>query len=201
MKMGKRILCAAAAAVTALSLAGCEAGYALMNFLDPPDPDDPGDRYRLYKVVPNKWYEETINYYAEGAANNWANERSDLAFGRVVKEKDCGYLLHDLDGDGDDELLIGYQEGDATRFVSLYIWSTDFGAICMCDSSNADPEDEAECMYLCEDNIIRDDSYKKYEGKERYMKHNGENNSMTILEDVTATPQKWELTPFGKAES
>ena len=197
MKKRKTLLCAAAAVLAAVSMTGCELGYAIMNFVDPPDPNDPGDRYRLYKVVPDKWYEETVNYYTEGAASNWANERSDLTFGRVVKEKDCGYLLYDLDGDGDDEMLVGYQEGDITRFVSLYIWHTDFGAFRMYDSSNADPEDEAEhCMFLCDGNIIRDDSYKEYEGKERYMMFNGEENCMTLLDATAAAPQKWELTPF-----
>lgn len=193
MKLGQ-LISAAAAAVMAVSMTGCGLAYKVLNTLDPPDPDDPNDRYRLYKVVPDNWYEETLKYYNEGYSGDFANERSDLPFSDEMKDKNnkFGYLLRDLDGDGDDELLIGFADDEKeTRFTELYIWHTDFGAMRMFSCGGG------SYMYLCEDNLIRDDSLVEYEGKPRYMKFNGENNSMTILNDVTGTPQKVELTPFG----
>ena len=94
MKLGQ-LISAAAAAVMAVSMTGCGLAYKVLNTLDPPDPDDPNDRYRLYKVVPDNWYEETLKYYNEGYSGDFANERSDLPFSDEMKDKNnkFGYLL------------------------------------------------------------------------------------------------------------
>ena len=173
-------------------LTGNQLGYRILNILDPPDPNDPNDRARIAKVVPKDWYEETIKYYTDGFSSNFANERSDLTFSDEMKDENnkFGYLLRDLDDDGDYELLIGIIDDSAeTKFTDLYIWHTDFGARRMFSTG------DGYYMYLCENNIIREDSWYGSQTEVRYMKFNGENNSMAVLE-TTATPQKVELTPF-----
>lgn len=190
--IAKRIVGAVIAVAAAVSLAGCNAAYQFLNAVDPPDPNDPDDRYRLYKTVPDEWWSETIKYYTDGYTNDWANERSDLPVSDEMKNKDnkFGYLLRDLDGDGTEELLIGYADDEKeTRFTELYIWHTDFGARRTFQCG------DGYYMYLCEDNIIREDSWRGSETEMRFMKFDGESNAMTIIEKQ-GTPQKVELTPF-----
>ena len=173
-------------------ITGNQLGYRILNILDPPDPNDPDDRARIAKVVPDDWYEETLKYYKDGFSSKFSNERSDLSISDEMKDENnkFGYLLRDLDDDGDDELLIGIIDDSAeTKFTDLYIWHTDFGA------RRTFSKGEGYYMYLCEDNIIREDSWRSSETEGRYMKFNGKDNAMTIL-DTTATPQKFELTPF-----
>ena len=168
--------------------------YRIYNIINPPDPtDEVDDMRRVYKVPPKDWYDETIKYYKEGYATNWANERGDLPFSEEMKDEKntFGYLIRDLDGDGVEELMIGLiDDKPETRFTEIYIWHFDMGARRTWSTG------DGHYMYLCEDNIVRCDSWKGSEVSE-YMKYNGENNAMTYVQvSPEPTPQKIELTPF-----
>ena len=61
------------------------------------------------KIIPKKWYEETLNYYSDGIKNGFKESYSNLSVPDDLKDssKKKGYLLIDLDKDGVNELLIG----------------------------------------------------------------------------------------------
>lgn len=170
--------------------------YRIYNVINPPDPTDPADMRRLNRVPPKDWYNTAIDYYKEGYDTNWANERGDMNVSEEMKDENnkFGYLIRDLDGDGVEELLIGIiDDKPETRFTDLYIWHFDFGARRTFNAGSG------YYMYLCEDNIIRYDSWRgKNTADIQYMKYNGEDNSMSVPENLSPepTPQKIELTPL-----
>ena len=142
--------------------------------------------------IPEDWYKQSLQYYSDGLSNGWKNETTQLYVADEMKDPNnkYGYLLKDLDGDGSAELLIGViDDSPETKFIDLFIWHTDVGAFRIFHSG------DDYYMYLCENNIIRMDSWHGSTPEIRYMKFNRENNSFTVL-DETATPQKCELTPF-----
>lgn len=142
--------------------------------------------------VPEDWYKKTIQYYTDGFSDGWKNEKPDLDVAEEMKDpsKQFGYLLKDLDGDGTVEVLVGViDDSPETKFIDLYIWHSDIGAFRIFHSG------DDYYMYLCENNIIRMDSWHGSTPEIRYMSFNPENNSFKIL-DQTATPQHCELTPF-----
>lgn len=142
--------------------------------------------------IPEDWYKETLKYYTDGFSDGWSTERSGLEVADEMKDpaNKYGYLLKDLDGDGTVEVLIGVlDDSPETKFIDLYIWHSDIGAFRIFHSG------DDYYMYLCENNIIRMDSWHGSTPEIRYMKFNPENNSFTVLNE-TATPQKCELTAF-----
>lgn len=61
--------------------------------------------------VPKEWYVTTRDMYIEEFKAGWPNENGDI---RPLEEyrdksKKFGYYLVDLDGDGNDEFLVGYK--------------------------------------------------------------------------------------------
>jgi len=142
--------------------------------------------------VPEDWYKETLQYYTDGFADNWANEISDLYVADEMKDSSnkFGYLLKDLDGDGTNEVLIGYMDdAGETRFIDLFIWHSDKGAFRIFHCG------DDYYMYLCEDNIIRMDSWYGSATKTEYLKYKPENNSFLKISEAS-NPQKCELTAF-----
>ena len=80
------------------------------------------------------WYNVTLDVYREGMKTNWANEDqyTGLNISDDLKTKDSnkqiGYLLVDLDKDGVDELLVGFNDGStATKFTDVLVWHSDLG--------------------------------------------------------------------------
>ena len=144
------------------------------------------------RKVPSNWYAETVEYYESGFESDWKNERVNLFVSDEMKEDDekFGYLLNDLDGDGTFELLIGIMDdAPETKFIDVYIWHKDKGSFRIIHSG------DGYYTYLCEDGILRNDSWYGSEVKTEYLKFIPENNSFLKLNE-TAAPQKWELTAF-----
>jgi len=130
-------------------------------------------------LAPKDWYRMTIKYYQDGYASGWANERIDIKVYDVLKRRPskAGYLLTDLDGDGDDELLIGFTDiAGATRFTDVFVWNREDGAY------HALTRREGCYIYLCADNILRVDSSNGVEIRSRFLKFNHKSNSFEEVE-------------------
>ena len=170
--MKKRLVRLVLSGLTALTLCGCSLGL--------------GSR------VPADWYNETLEYYREGFSSDWANEREDLFIHDEMKDPNnkFGYLLRDLNGDGADELLIGIiDDSEETKFTDLFIWHSDFGAF---RSLNCG---EGYYMYICDDNVIKMDSWYGSETKIDYMVYEPEGDAFLIV-DGGSNPGHFELTEF-----
>ena len=149
--------------------------------------------------VRKNWYQSAVDYYTEGIRTNWANEdpspRLKVSDELKTKSPDrqLGYLLKDLDGDGIDELLIGFNDGSTyTKFTDLIVWHSDYGSYKALSGTNG------YYILLCDGNVIRADSWLGSETKMDYMKWNPKTNAFTIVdgEGDKYLPLKWELTPF-----
>jgi hypothetical protein len=138
------------------------------------------------------WYESTLDYFKEGFNNGWKNENSKFFISDELKDSSIkfGYALIDLDGDGIDELLIGIMDGaEETKFTNLIIKHRDFGP------TQSFSTGEGYYMYLCDDNIIRMDSWYGSETRTEYMEYDSKNNSFPVI-DGGGKPKKVELTGF-----
>jgi hypothetical protein len=186
-------ICALAAVVLAGTFALKPAWfYRIYNTVNPPDPANETEARRLYKYPPKNWYNDTIEYYKEGYATNWANERDDLPFSDEMKDgkNTFGYLIRDLDGDGVEELMIGMDDKPQTRFTEIYIWNFNMGARRIWFTGNGN------YLYLCDNNIVRTDSWNGIE-ETQFMEYSSEDNAMRIVQvSPEPTPDKIELTPF-----
>jgi len=141
--------------------------------------------------APKDWYKDTLKYYEEGFGSDWKTERSDLRVCDEMKDKKYkfGYLIIDLDNDGTDELLLGFNEDGVTKFTDLYIWHSDIGAFRIVSSGYE------YYMYLCDDNIIREDSWYGSNTKTRYYKFISKDNALLNV-DSGSLPRECELTYF-----
>lgn len=142
--------------------------------------------------IPQDWYDQTLAYYEEGFGSGWKNERDDLRITDEMKDEsiEFGYMLKDLDGDGADELLIGIiDDSDETKFTDIYIWHRDIGAFRIMSGG------EGYYMYLCDSDIIREDSWYGSATKTQYMRYDSKDNSFLIV-DGGSKPEKCELTSF-----
>ena len=168
VKGHKRIILCAVSVLMMLSLAACS-------------------RKRATK----DWYKETLEYYRQGFASGWKNERADLFVCDEMKSTDYkfGYLLTDLDGDGTDELLIGFDDGEVTKFTDVYIWHSRLGAFRIMASGGG------YYVYLCDDNILREDYWYGSQTKTQYLDFNSKNDSFLVV-DGGSIPKRSELTEF-----
>lgn len=152
--------------------------------------------------APKDWYKSTLDYYAEGVKTGWANENNvdneGTGLGWEVADEikdpnnDIGYLLVDLDGDGTDELLIGFNDGsNATKFTDVVVFSFGTGANRLMNGTNG------YYIYLCASNVLCDDSWYGSETQRSFMKWDGKNQYFTVIDgDGKYLPKKWELTKF-----
>ena len=145
--------------------------------------------------IKNEWSKNAIEYYRNGIKNGFANEERSLSVSPYLKDKSkqFGYLLRDLDGDGVDELLIGIiDNGIDTKFTSVVVRHSNFGAYCLLSAGNGN------YIYLCSQNVIRMDSARGSATETIYMKWNSRSNSFPHVPDGEGKylPMKWELTAF-----
>lgn len=140
----------------------------------------------------DEWYKDTIEYYKKSVKTGVEGTDSQLSVPAEIKGKGdlIGYLLIDLDGDGRDELLIGYNSGGGvTKFTNVIVKHSDLGPYSLLTGANG------YYIYLCQDNIIRVDSWYGDDTKIEYMKFNSRSNSFTKV-DGTYDPKKWDLKKF-----
>ena len=139
------------------------------------------------------WHKDVLEYYRTGFSTGWRNETGKWNISDEMKSKSYtyGYLLRDLDGDGVKEFLVGIiDDAPETRFTDLYILHRDFGAT-RCFTTGG----EGYYYYICAGDLIRNDSWYGSKTKTEYMKYDSDNNSFPVV-DVSALPEKFELTPF-----
>ena len=143
----------------------------------------------------NEWSQFAIEYYRSGIKNGFTKEDKNLNVSPYLKDKSqqFGYLLRDLDGDGVDELLIGIiDNGIETRFTSVVVRHSDFGAYCLLSAGGG------TYIYLCGQDVIRMDSMRGSTAEKKYMKWSSRSNSFPHVQDGEGKylPKKWELTAF-----
>lgn len=144
------------------------------------------------KRVPKNWYQVTLDYYTEGVRTNWANEDPSLRLSISADLKDYskkrGYLLVDLDNDGVDELLVGYNDSsNFTVFTDVIVWHSDLGAYKLLGAGNG------SYIGLCQDNVlVMKDNYEK-----KYLKWQSKSNSFLSVDgEGKYLPTKWDITYF-----
>lgn len=143
-------------------------------------------------IAPKDWYQMTLRYYKEGYSSSWSNERPDLKVYDVLKNRPSksGYLLTDLDGDGDDELLIGFTDiAGATRFTDIYTWTRSDGA------HRALTRGDGCYIYLCADNVIRVDTFSGADVVSQFLKYDHKSDSFTEVNGEYA-PKIMNLNSF-----
>lgn len=149
------------------------------------------------KSKPKDWYKESIEFYREGLNTGWANDDPDLRLNisKDLKDqhnKQIGYLLVDLDKDGVDELLIGFNDGSsATKFTDVIVWHSDFGAYKLLGGG------EGYYIYLCGSNVLAVDSWYGSQTQREFMTWDSKSNSFPVIDgEGKYLPKKWDLTPF-----
>ena len=142
----------------------------------------------------DEWYKDAVEYYRQGVlyGKEGNNRQLDISPEILGKGKGVGYLLHDLDGDGRDELLIGFNSaGGITKFTNVVVRHSDLGPYSLLGGSNG------YYIYLCNDDVLRVDSWYGSETKVEYMKFNSKSNSFEVVNGAGKySPKQWKLTQF-----
>ena len=145
------------------------------------------------KIIPKKWYEETLKYYSDGIKNGFTEVSGSLSVPEDLRDstKKKGYLLIDLDKDGVNELLIGIiDDAPETKFTNVIVCHTDLGPYSLLTGSSNN------YIHLCYDNVIEMDNGIEY-NKPTFMRWNQKSNSFTVIDgEGKFLPTKWDLTPF-----
>ena len=144
------------------------------------------------------WYNVSLDVYREGLKTNWANEEEykSLNIADDLKGNDpnkkIGYLLVDLDNDGVDELLVGFNDGStATKFTDVLVWHSDFGAYKLLGGGSG------YYIYLCAGNVLAVDSWYGSQTERTFMTWNSKTNSFPHVDgEGKYLPMKWDLTEF-----
>ena len=155
------------------------------------------------KKSPVIWYTGTIEFFRKAIYEDGPDYNENHSF-KVAPElknpnNEVGYLVKDLDGDGVEELLVGFNDGSPyTKFTSVVVMypDLDIGAYELLSGTNG------SYIYLCgADNVIctvntfgvtaATTTYMQYEGgtKAEFNVIDGEGKYL---------PTTWELTPFEK---
>ena len=146
------------------------------------------------KAALKDWYKEALEFYGDGIRYGFHDEPQNYTVSPALKNKSYqkGYLLHDLDGDGVDELLIGIIDGGSyTRFTSVIVYHSDIGPYCLLSGG------EDTFIYLCNGNVLMMDDNYINDPQLKYMKFSSKSNAFTYIEDEGKyLPMKWELTEF-----
>lgn len=143
--------------------------------------------------VPKDWYGEVRDYYTAAFKDDWSHDVKQIIMKEEYKDKSLkfGYYIIDLDKDGTDEFLVGYDNGTKpTVFTDIFIYHSDFGPHDIF-SGGGDVY-----YYLCSDNTIYEEFYMGKEPMTQYLKcQAGSNNSFLVVEDG-GEPIKVSLTYF-----
>lgn len=141
-----------------------------------------------------KWYLDALEYYSGGTKSGFMYESRQLTVPAELKNKQlkCGYLLHDLDGDGVEELLIGLiDDAPYTKFTNVIVNHSDLGAYCLLSGTNG------YYIYLCSQDVLRVDTYGGLEAEKKYMKFESRRNAFAQVDgEGKYLPQKWDLKAF-----
>lgn len=148
--------------------------------------------------IPKDWYKATLDYYSEGMNTGWANEDPDnkVDVSADLKVLDAartyGYLLVDLDGDGVDELLVGFNDGsNTTKFTDVIVWRRGVGAYKVLGGSGG------YYVYLCAGNVIKEESWYGSATESTYMTWDSKKGVFTVIDgEGKYLPKKWNLTGF-----
>ena len=148
--------------------------------------------------IPKDWYKATLDYYSEGMKTGWANEEPDnkVDVSADLKVLDAsrtyGYLLVDLDGDGVDELLVGFNDGsNTTKFTDVIVWRRGVGAYKVLGGSGG------YYVYLCASNVIKEESWYGSATESTYMTWDSKEGVFTVIDgEGKYLPKKWDLTGF-----
>ena len=102
------------------------------------------------------------------------------------------FLLVDLDEDGVDELLIGFNDGStATKFTDVLVWHSDLGAYKLLGGGSG------YYIYLCAGNVLAVDSWYGSQTERTFMTWNSKTNSFPHVDgEGKYLPMKWDLTEF-----
>ena len=147
---------------------------------------------------PKNWYKEVLDYYSEGVQTGWTNEKTSLNVypSGDMKKKDpskkFGYLLVDLDKDGVDELLIGFNDGStATKFTDVIVYHSDLGPYKLLGG------DDGYYIYLCSNNVLAVDSWYGSQTNRDFMTWDSKTNSFPHVDgEGKYLPKKWDLKEF-----
>ena len=104
---------------------------------------------------------------------------------------ECG-IQTDLDEDGVDELLIGFNDGStATKFTDVLVWHSDLGAYKLLGGGSG------YYIYLCAGNVLAVDSWYGSQTERTFMTWNSKTNSFPHVDgEGKYLPMKWDLTEF-----
>ena len=146
-------------------------------------------------VTQELWYKGTLKIYKEGLDSGWANEKDlDIFIADELKDpnNEIGYLLIDLDKDGTNELLIGFNDGSTyTKFTDLYVYHRDLGAYQIMHGT------AGAYIYLAYDNVIISDSMYGTDTERTYMTWDSTWDEFTVIDgEGKYLPMHWDLTEF-----
>ena len=151
----------------------------------------------LLKKAPKNWYEDSVEFYREGLNTGWANDDPEyrLNISKDLKDpynKEIGYLLVDLDKDGVQEFLVGFNDGStATKFTDVLVWHSDLGAYKLLGGG------EGYYIYLCADNVLAVDSWYGSQTQREFMRWDSKQNAFPVIDgEGKYLPKKWDLTKF-----
>ena len=110
----------------------------------------------------------------------------------VYLEEDTLDKDYDLDEDGVDELLIGFNDGStATKFTDVLVWHSDLGAYKLLGGGSG------YYIYLCAGNVLAVDSWYGSQTERTFMTWNSKTNSFPHVDgEGKYLPMKWDLTEF-----
>ncbi|SEP93993.1 hypothetical protein SAMN02910369_00934 [Lachnospiraceae bacterium NE2001] len=132
------------------------------------------------KKAPDDWYMEVEQYFEAGFKDGWSHDVQSVIMKDEYKDKDLkfGYYVIDLDNDGTDEFLVGYDNGTKpTVFTDIFIYHSDFGPHEIFSGGNE------TIYYLCNDNTIYEEFYIGKTAYTKYMKcQAGSDNSFLVVE-------------------
>ena len=146
--------------------------------------------------APKDWYKDVVAFYAEGEKSRWTykDDKINWDVAQDLKDagNDIGYLLVDLDGDGTDEMLVGFNDGsNTTKFTDVIVYSFGTGPNRLIGGGNG------YYIYLCASNVLCEDSWYGSDTKRQFMKWNSKNGSFEVIEgEGKYLPKQWELTKF-----
>ena len=149
----------------------------------------------IKKKVPADWYDVTIDIYKTAFTEGWPDTDTyqDLWITDEYRDPSLkfGYYLVDLNGDGADELLIGYDNGDKpTIFTDVYIWHSSVGAYRVLNVTGDGK------IYLLSDKIIRLEDVRGDLPTVEYLEYNTDGDTFLNLDGDSGIPIKVDLTYF-----